>query len=358
MPHDHRYFRSIAALLSGVAPERRLPNWDWEQWIRTATEEGILAALHGCVQPFEFPTEIVDFLAGIEQLNTERNAQLLAEIRSQAALLNTAGIQPVLLKGGAYLLNGVYANPGRRYIADIDLLLANEDLPAANSLFQNAGYQADLSDPMRAIRHHIPPLIQNGRFRVELHHSLTIGKARHFLPAAEVLAASKPCDLGGAIVKLPCPEHLMTHLILHSQLHHLYTERIWPTLRSLYDLVLIQQRFGADVNWPAIQKRFRENGKRGILETHLRQVHSTLGMDLRGKSEEVWTHMRWLHRRTLWRIPQLRFVDPAYLYSSLIEPKINLGREMMKTQGGWQYILGTPFRAAFYRKLVADLFSR
>ena len=38
----------------------------------------------------------------------------------------------------------------------------------------------------------------------------------------------------------------MDHLTMHSQLQHPYNERVGPLLKEMYDLVLLQRRFGKE----------------------------------------------------------------------------------------------------------------
>jgi hypothetical protein len=57
------------------------------------------------------PAEIAEFLAEVESLNGGRNAQIPEEARAITGLLNGIGIEPVALKGAAFLLEGVYPKP-------------------------------------------------------------------------------------------------------------------------------------------------------------------------------------------------------------------------------------------------------
>ena len=56
-------------------------------------------------------------------LNTERNAELLAQLTRVVTRLNAAGIEPVVLKGSAHLATGLWPTPGSRLVSDIDLLV-------------------------------------------------------------------------------------------------------------------------------------------------------------------------------------------------------------------------------------------
>ena len=62
------------------------------------------------------PAEIAGFLLAVESANRERNQAIVSELKAAVALLNGVGIQPVLLKGLAYLKAGVYEDLGHRYL--------------------------------------------------------------------------------------------------------------------------------------------------------------------------------------------------------------------------------------------------
>src|SRR5580698_11142091 len=109
---------SLAACLDGSLESlARIPHGpagDWEGLIRAASRERVLPALSGClrqvgVQP---PKEVAEFLATVEELNYSRNIRILEEMRTIASILNGVGIEPVALKGAAFLLSGVYPKPG------------------------------------------------------------------------------------------------------------------------------------------------------------------------------------------------------------------------------------------------------
>ena len=120
MRHDTTHYYLIAKALTGTPGEPGV-GWDWDQTIAVAAREEIIPALHNRLSG---PPEVSDFLEAIRELNGDRNRQLLRETETLAAILNQAGIEPVLLKGAAYLTTEVYADPASRLLQDIDLLVS------------------------------------------------------------------------------------------------------------------------------------------------------------------------------------------------------------------------------------------
>ena len=113
MRHDTPEFSLIADALTGNRELTLCPDWDWDQTVAIAAREEVLPTLAG---KLSCPPDLSDFFATIHELNAERNRQLIGEIETLALLLNQAGIEPVLLKGSAYLVTGVYCDPADRWL--------------------------------------------------------------------------------------------------------------------------------------------------------------------------------------------------------------------------------------------------
>ena len=347
MRHDTPEYRLIASCLAG-APSVPGPDWDWDKTVQVAAREQILPALHTKLRG---PPEISDFFEAIHELNAERNRQLLGEIETLASLLNQAGIEPVLLKGSAYLVTGVYPDSGDRFLQDIDFLASPPQSAQAFEIIQRSGYEPYAPNPVALVYHHHPMLTQTHRVPIEVHHSLGLGASGRFLTADEIVNGSIPFRLGQATVRVPSPEHLMTHLILHSQMQLGSYDRIWPSLRAMLDLVLLERRF--PIAWDAIRSRFRFHGKTALLNLHLMQVEKVMGAPLPFPISGG--GIRWWYRQALWREPRLRYLDPIYIFSSVFLGRFHLSRRLLKHPAGRKYVLSAPFRRSFYKRLFADI---
>jgi len=333
---------------------------NWEGLIPIGEEERILPALNARLQEtgisWLLPAEVASFFSAVEELNLERNRAILAELATVAALLNEVGIEPVLLKGAAYLVAGVYASPAARYLMDVDLLIPEPKMSIGIEALIQRGFEWDRRDRLGRFRHHHPPLRRAGSVPFELHHSLGMSSCKSLLPASEVLEQSTRHEFGGARVRVPSPDHLMVHLIMHSQIQHPYNERIWPPLRAMYDLVLIQRRFESEIDWSSLEDRFRKAGQSGVLAMHLLRVREVLGAEtpfpirLTGL-----TRLRWLRRRLLRALPALRFLDPIYMYSTVLVRRLRLLRSALDVPGGWRHITRELFAPSIYKRLITDV---
>lgn len=348
MRHDSPHYRLIAAALTGKPADPRA-NWDWDETVRIAAREEVLPALHG---KFSAPAEISDFFEGIHELNAQRNRQLLEETEDLAVLLNRAGIEPIVLKGAAYLLTKAYSDPGDRLIQDIDLLVHRDQSRQAFEAIERAGYEPAASDnPVAWVLHHHPALVQVHRVPVEIHHSLSHGISNRILSSEEMIAASTPFQLRSATVRIPSVQHLATHLVIHSQVQHSPHARIWPSLRAMWDLVLLDRRFSVD--WIAVRERFDTHRSATLLDLHLMQIDKVMGSF--PSSAVKSGGLRWWYRQMLWREPRLRYIDPIYTCSRVVAPRIRLSYRLLRDPVGRKYVLTAPFRRSFYKRLVNEI---
>ncbi len=330
--------------------------WDWEAVIETASSEMVLPAFCGKIQELglapDLPADVSDFFLAVQKLSLERNQRIIAETLRVSRLLNDAGIEPVVLKGVAYLITGVYSDVSARFIADIDLLLPPSLLQRAVEALSRDDYLPGDTN----FGHHYFPLRRQKGVWVELHHSLGGGTSRSILPVREVLKNSLRRDLDGVRLRVPSPEHLVTHHILHAQIHNAHNEGIWPSLRTVYDLVSLQKRFGDSINWSSIEARFRLNRRSGALAAHLLLAEHTLAMKTPIPIRmAALTRLRWYHISALRRFPALRWIDPLYLFSRIVIPRARRVGNLLRISAGRRYLLTSPFRASFYLHRIDEL---
>ena len=316
--------------------------------------------MHDCIQalpaPADVPDEIANVFSTISELNRQRNEKILANVHEIGAALNRAGIEPVALKGVAQILAGVYPSLGTRFLNDFDLLASASDFPAAVDTLRDLGYTPLDDGPIEtAVGHSYPPLWRQNSVEVDLHRTLGLGICRSILPASDVLRDSTVHELEGVRIRIPSPEHLVTHQIMHSQIHEVYRERIWPNLRAMYDLVLLQRHFGDAIDWAAVERRFRRNGQQHVLAMYLLQVRDLLGFECPLSIPLTpLTKLRW-HRRNLLRsAPWLRMADPIYIFRAGLMPRMPV-REILRLPGGLKYLTRHVFSKRFLSNLNTDL---
>jgi Uncharacterised nucleotidyltransferase len=335
-----------------------MPGWSWERLFQRATEEAVLPALAGAVTDgldMSATREVSDVLTAILSLNRERNQRIWRDLRTTVQLLNEVGVEPVLLKGAAYLAAGVYSDLGTRYLLDLDLLVPERQLNMAFQRLVENGYLYDQADQFGRFRHHYPPL-RRASVPIELHYKLGLGPCVSILPAKEVVENAAPIELDGFRVRLPSPTHLVTHLVMHSQIQHPYNERIWPPLRVMYDLLRLQCQYRDSIDWAEVNYRFKSARQIGVLQLHLIDVRDTLGVDLPIDCRLApTTRLRGLRRRTLRKFPLLRYLDPIYMFSAVCIRRLRVLRNVLAAPGGVKRFLIQLFAPGTFERIFLDV---
>lgn len=330
-----------------------LPTPHWPSVIPAASAQFVLPSISKRVKTLRLTPgpEIHAVLETAETLNRERNQLLLAEAAHVASLLNRIGIEPVALKGLAYLLAGVYPDPAERYLEDIDLLIRSEQINSAVECLRENGFAVHDSDVLTPFRHHSPGMCRPGRPPIELHHALGPAVCRKLLPAEQVFREAVGISFQSARFLIPSPEHLAAHLIFHSQLIHSYRDRIFPPLRALYDLDRLNEALHP--SWPAVANRFKRSGEYWTLALHLKQAESLLGIKSPIPSQLTWiAKIRMARRCALNRKPWLRFFDPMYLFMCLLSRRFRIVKQLADHPRYWRHLVKAIFRVEYYRRLL------
>ena len=287
-----RALQHICALLtlSPSPPPSDVAAWDWDAFVELANVNAVATALArplqalGCV-----PQEVADYFHTLNELNARRNALLEDALDPLLLGLETAGIKPVLLKGAASLVDGLYDDPAERFLSDIDLLVASEHVEDAARCLGAMGYAAR-SNPVQkrwtrprpsATSHQLPIMIHAASgVGVEIHRSAFQGELDPLLPAASIIARAQAVAWKGRTVLIPCATDRLIHNIGHDQLHHHRSDEGDCELRQLRELALIASRRGADIDWSYVERQFARIGKGDILREHAARCLAMLGCRL------------------------------------------------------------------------------
>jgi hypothetical protein len=359
------HYRFLCAVLTDASPATLRSwlddeRWDWETLFRVASDELILPLLHNRLTNatgFQ-STGIAEVLRDIRDGHAERNEIILDELRVLGQLSNEISIEPIVLKGGAYLLGKLYTAPSDRYMIDIDLLIPGRAIPAlVGHLFKN-GYSFDTSIPLGVDCHHEMCIKRPGGPGVELHRSVGMGRAGVLLPAEDMIRDSTPIRYRGATLRLPSDEHLLIHHAIHAELNHSYRQAIWPSLRSAYDCRLLVARVAGSGHLAEMLEPCGKNKCFPIVALHMRTVGESIGelAPLPALAPFSAAHIQWLHRRLLRAAPWLRFFDPYFFVRSSLGHRLYRMRNLGKSGRGLWYVVRTPFRRSFYRNVIRELF--
>tara|TARA_B110000091_G_scaffold145000_1_gene154734 strand:- start:569 stop:1594 length:1026 start_codon:yes stop_codon:yes gene_type:complete len=154
---------------------------DWIAVVKVSTSHLVFPALYCQLKREKFlqylPSDLVDYMKHITDLNRTRNEQIIEQAKEINQLLSENQITPIFIKGTAHLLEGLYEDIAERMVGDIDLLLLN-DIEKANALLKENNYKAvSAIDGLGYNHRHLPRIVHPNKIAaVELHHKIFRGK--------------------------------------------------------------------------------------------------------------------------------------------------------------------------------------
>lgn len=201
------------------------------------------------------------------------------ELRGFARLLKPIGVEPVLLKGAAYVAAGLRAARGRSF-SDIDFMVPEARLGDVESLLMRDGWVCHLTDDYdqryyRTWMHEIPPLTHMKRgTSLDVHHAITPRTARVRADSNAMLAAAQPLPAYPGLRVLSPVDR-----VLHSAVHLFMDGEFDAGLRDLFDLrSLIEQGMAEDADFAAqLAHRALEVGLERPLHYALRYLDMLFG---------------------------------------------------------------------------------
>jgi hypothetical protein len=159
-------------------------NIDWETVVKVSTAHLVFPALYCNLKRANFlpylPTDLVEYMKHITDLNRERNEQIIVQAKEINELLIANNITPIFLKGTGNLIEGLYEDIAERMVGDIDLLINIAQLHKADKILRDNKYASNsiLYDDHR----HLPRLTHPKKIAaVEIHRTmLDRNKSSHF----------------------------------------------------------------------------------------------------------------------------------------------------------------------------------
>jgi hypothetical protein len=173
---------------------------DWRRVIAFASARIVLPALasrldSAAVTP---PPDVHRFLCDMEAANRSRNERLRAALAEIGGALSGLGERPLVLKGGAFLVETENAEAESwRFMSDLDILVAGRDCEAAVARIERVGFARSKEAGAELQAHHAPPLISPcGQFSVEVHTRLSSASRRRRI-AWHTPSRMRSCTTGG-----------------------------------------------------------------------------------------------------------------------------------------------------------------
>lgn len=270
------------ALRAGLLNGERV-DWprqlDWPAILEASGHHCVTAALVWCLRgETGVPDAVAARLRRVLAANTARNALILRELECILSALEARGIAPLLLKGAAHLVGGLYPAPGVRFLTDIDLLLPSDRLWDAAVAVQRIGFVAPPRHAIVELEHHHLPRMRHGisGVAVELHRRVFDPDAA-VIPLAAFWDTARPAPFRGRNVLLPGPTAAAAQNIAHAQISHDLRREDYVEIRQLLELALLCGREGPAIDWSEIEAGFKQAGCEHALQDNLAIARKLFG---------------------------------------------------------------------------------
>ena len=207
---------------------------------------------------------LIAYFVASWELNRARNETILEGFERALAHLAAHGVAPVVMKGAAVLLRGVYPDIGARFVGDLDLLIAERDMPRALDALADAGFVAE-DGPTLRWHHHLPAMIHPGSGVGIEPHRRPLFRTRIVTNDGLRRDAGLMSSSAGDAYLAPSPTEMVAQLIAHSQIGDANHHRAAVSLRYALDLARLVRRSGERIDWPDLIDRFTTAGHRRTL---------------------------------------------------------------------------------------------
>jgi hypothetical protein len=260
---------------------------DWLALGELAEQHGVAPLAYWHLEragwPDSTPAELPQRLATSYYQSAAGSALILRDLRAMLTALQEAGVEVILLKG-AHLAYSLYPEAALRPMTDIDLLVREADLPAAERAMAGCGYhpsQATVSERLNRRQGHHLHLSKGGgaSLPVELHWSLLAGREdrrqvdagwfweRGVAISLEGVGAASGLDPTANLL------YLAAHLFLK---HQGGSDRlVW-----LYDIALLLEKRAAELDWATALAQAEALGWGEALHAALRAAQDELGAEV------------------------------------------------------------------------------
>jgi len=225
------------------------------------------------------PNEPQQYMSSLYRLNARRNSSLSTQVEEAIRVLNGCGIVPVLLKGAAYLKEGIYRDPAARIFSDLDLLIREAEIPMALETLNGIGYRANEEGMDYYTEHrHVPPIFRPGDYgAIELHRRCVRRNLEDVLQHEAVWECSVEKNREGMQYRVLSPTHMVMLSFLHSHIIDRFGETFTIGLRPIQDLLALDTAYGRFIDWDEIHAQLNERGLRKRLQEYLLIANRLIG---------------------------------------------------------------------------------
>jgi hypothetical protein len=259
-PFDHH----VRLLLEGLVSTARaaaLSLDDWDFIMRAARRARLLGVVRARLKRDHLleaiPPQVRAHLDGASAVAAYRRQMVLREMHAVAKVLQPRGIPLILLKGGAYIAQGLRCAEGR-LPEDLDLMVPRGRLDEAEHALIEAGWTFEKTDPYdqryyRAWSHELPPMRFPGHaMELDVHHTILPPTGRVRVDGQALVESAVPIPGSPFLALSP------TDQVLHACAHLFQDSDCVGRLRDLVDIdALVREHASLPGFWATLLARAR-----------------------------------------------------------------------------------------------------
>jgi hypothetical protein len=219
---------------------------------------------------------------------------------------NHSGASPLLLLKGVPLILNYYADPGLRPMADIDILISEDDLQAAFAILQESGWVAEKQLPERPtslwlLAERECHFRNREGMEIDLHWNLLQESFQGKDEINACIGRGREVSISAGIALVPDATDLFYHVLIHG----VRWNSVHP-LRWIPDVKVILERDGEQIEW----NRIIDMARRDHLVLRLKwaiQYLLVLGMGnlIPSMSRRIIVNLE----HEIWEIPEFWFIS-------------------------------------------------
>jgi len=274
------YLQTLIQLIVEPDSAKSLSSDDWDLVVRVAGVAELLGTVHGRLAHAgvlgAVPEAPRRHLAGAHAFYLHRAQMARYLLRGLARALDAMPEKLVLLKGAAYVAQGIPSSVGRMF-DDVDLMVSRGVLDDVESRLHRAGWLSEKPDAYdqhyyRAWAHELPPM-RHPRFLLQLdvHHTILPVTGRLKPDAAKLLEAAVPIPGGPWHALSPADQ------VLHVAVHLFQDSDCVDRLRELVDVDALLRVHAGEALDDALPKHAAIHGLGRPLWYALRYAQAWLG---------------------------------------------------------------------------------
>ncbi len=250
----------------------------WNETINIAEEHRVTAFLLYKIKHLELEKrlkpETLRTLSLKYQEEVAQNVVIRHVLKDIISSLNQYGIKAIILKGAINFFENIYENWNLRSMEDLDILIKEEDFPAARQCMQAAGLQhvggritRDLSEDFE------------GRdIAVDMHYLPVPEKHIHLFDMDSFWSNTMCVEMDGIKTHIPSPTDQIYHKFIHDVIRH--QELVHFQIQDLCDFIMTSRYYKNRIDWEEILRRVRENDIESLFKFHCWQIKRNLGTEL------------------------------------------------------------------------------